>query len=330
MDQISKVKSSPRDVFMHIFMIVLLYMSAASFLTIAFQSVNILFPDQINEFRFSGAPDRIRWAVSAIIVVFPVFLWASRFLYRDISKNPEKGELRIRKWLLYFTIFAAAGFVIGDIVSLIYNFLQGELTVRFALKIFFVLLVAVSVFGYYLHDLKKRAGEFSKNTKIFIWGVIALAIASVIVGFIFAGSPFKQRLLKFDNQRISDLQTLQNQIVNYWIQKKRLPVSLDDLRDSISGFVPPHDPQTSAAYTYRTTSALGFELCADFKLSSKDNYYYRERFSIAPRAVSYIDSPAGPLPAEVDTWDHPAGNHCFIRTIDPELYGKDQISPRKF
>ena len=215
MEKELKLKSSPRDVFMHIFMIVLLYMSAASFLTIAFQTVNLLFPDALNEFRFSGAPDRIRWAIASIIVIFPVFLWASRFLHRDIAKNPEKADLRIRKWLLYFTIFAAAGFIIGDIVTLIYNFLQGELTVRFALKIFFVLLVAASVFGYYLRDLKRQAGEFSKNTKIFLWAVIAVVIASVVVGFIFAGSPFKQRLIRFDDQRVSDLQILQGQIVNF-------------------------------------------------------------------------------------------------------------------
>ena len=313
------IKSSPRDVFMHIFMIVLLYMSAASFLTIAFQSINILFPDAVNQFRFSGAPDQIRWAISAIVVIFPVFLWASRFLRRDIANNPEKADLRIRKWLLYFTIFAAAGFIIGDIVSLVYNFLQGELTLRFILKVLFVLLVAAAVFWYYLSDLRRKAGEFAQKEKIFLWAVIVIVIISVIVGFLFAGSPFKQRLIRFDDQRVGDLQILQGQILNYWMQKDRLPASLDDLRDSISGFVPPRDPQTTAPYTYRTTGDLSFELCANFNLSSEETLHAKGRYPI-----SYPAYPAGPYydpgVSAPESWDHPAGEHCFTRTIDPELY----------
>jgi len=318
-----KLKSSPRDVFMHIFAIVLLYISAGSFLTIAFQSINILFPDAVNQFRFSGAPDQIRWAISAIIVIFPVFLWASRFLRRDIANNPEKADLRIRKWLLYFTIFAAAGFIIGDIVSLVYNFLQGELTIRFLLKVFFVLLVAAAVFWYYLSDLRRKAGEFAQKERIFLWAVIVIVIISVVVGFLFAGSPFKQRLIRFDDQRVGDLQVLQGQILNYWMQKDRLPASLDDLRDSISGFVPPRDPQTAAPYTYRTTGDLSFELCANFNLPSEESPGYKSRFAVPYPAGPYYD----PGVSAPESWDHPAGSHCFTRTIDPEIYGKGENIP---
>lgn len=320
MENETKIKSSPKDVFMHLFAIILLYVSAGSFLTVVFQLINYKFPDQLNNFFGSGP---IRWAIASLVVIFPIFLWASRFLESDIARNPEKGDLRIRKWLLYFTLFAAAGFIIGDLVTLIFNFLEGELTVRFLLKILAVLLVAACVFGYYLYSLRKKPGEFSKRAKIFVWAVIAVVAVAVIGGFISAGSPFKQRLLRFDGQRLADLQTLQSQIVNYWTQKNRLPAALDDLRDSISGFIPPVDPETGAPYTFRTTGNLSFELCARFNLSSKDNTLYKERYAY-PVPVGPYGEPT------LDNWDHGVGEHCFLRTIDPELYGKDVNVPRKF
>ena len=316
-----RIKSSPKDVFMHLFAIILLYISAGSFLTLVFQLINYKFPDQLNHY-FGGGP--IRWAIASLVVIFPVFLWASRFLERDLARNPDKGDLRIRKWLLYFTLFAAAGFIIGDLVTLIFNFLEGELTVRFLLKVLAVLVLAAGVFGYYLYSLRKKSGEFSERAKIFVWVVIAIVVLAVILGFISAGSPFKQRLIKFDQQRINDLQILQNQIVNFWIQKNKLPKELDELRDSISGFVPPVDPETGAPYSFRATGDLSFELCAKFNLDSKKDTYYKGEYA-------YPAVPAGPYGEPMlDNWDHGVGEHCFTRTIDPELYGKDQIPPRKF
>lgn len=197
-------KVSPRDVFMHILAIVTLYVCAGSFLTLTFQIINASFPDPLDYYIPGGA---IRWAISSLVVIFSVFRWASRFLYRDIQINPEKTELPIRKWLLYFTLFAAGGFIISDLVALIYNFLEGDLTARFLFKVAAVLFVAGAII------------------------VIDVVVVMVTTRFLLTGSLFKQRALRFDGERISHLQILQNQIVNYWIQKGRLPETLEDLSD---------------------------------------------------------------------------------------------------
>lgn len=300
------LKSSPRDVFMHLLNIAGLYASAASLITLFFQYINVAFPDSLNPYYDPG--DSIRWAMASLIIIFPVFLWVSRFLHKDLEVSPEKSDLRIRKWLLHLTLFAAAILIIGDLVTLIYNFLQGELTVPFLLKVLSVLVVAAAVFGYYLYDLKKKPQGFSRNTKIFVWAVIAIATLIVVYGFFVAGSPFKQRIVRFDRQKVSDLQNLQGQIVNYWIQKSTLPNSLDDLRDSISGFVPPQDSQTNESYAYRVADKLSFELCANFNLPSDNK----------PLPVMV---PVGPYSKGImDNWSHGAGEVCFSRTIDPDLY----------
>jgi FtsH-binding integral membrane protein len=306
------MKSSPKDVFMHILNIVGLYAGVSGVLVLLFQYINTAFPDVLNFYYDPGEP--IRWALALVIVIFPVFIWSSVRLQKEISAEPEKNELKIRKWLLYLTIFAAGMLMIGDLVSLIYSFLQGEITVRFILKIASILAVAGAVFWHYLHILKRKPGKFSPKEKFFVWAVIAAVLAIVVAGFFVAGSPFKQRLIRFDEKKVNNLQEIQGYIVNYWMQKEALPETLEDLADSISGFKAPLDPQTGINYSYEKTGRLSFELCANFNLLRE---YGENGLRYDP--VKPMSSMAyGP-----ENWSHEAGDFCFEREIDPELYQKN-------
>ncbi len=55
-----------------------------------------------------------------------------------------------------------------------------------------------------------------------------------MAGFVLAGSPARQRLVRTDLRRISDLVMLQNEIVNYYRAKNALPQSLDQLTRRLS------------------------------------------------------------------------------------------------
>jgi hypothetical protein len=54
------------------------------------------------------------------------------------------------------TLFVAAAVIIGDLTVLVYNFLGGELSLRFALKVITVAAIAGGIFGYYLWDLRQE------------------------------------------------------------------------------------------------------------------------------------------------------------------------------
>ncbi len=151
-------KTSPKDVFLHLLAIVTLYTSAISFLVLTFQYINILFPDALENgyYAFSGARAAIRWSIASLLVVFPVYVITSLHLNRTYKKSVSHRNLRIRKWLVYFTLFAAALIIIGDFVTLINTFLSGELTNRFILKVLSVFFVAGSTFFYYISDLRKN------------------------------------------------------------------------------------------------------------------------------------------------------------------------------
>lgn len=308
MENISK--NTPRDVFLHLLGFAALYASVITFLVVVFNYVNFLFPDRLS-FNYESILSGIRLASSALIVIFPVFIFISWLLGREFDRFPARKEGLFRKWLIYFTLFAAAVAIIVDLVILVFNFYSGELTTRFILKVAAVLLITAVVFSYYFWDLKRKAKDGSRKSKIAAWVASATVLALIIGGFFIVGSPATQRLRRFDEQRVSDLQTIQGQIVNYWTRKESLPPRLDDLNDSISGFIPPVDPESGVSYEYRVLDELSFELCADFKISNLELGLY-------PSA----DSRAYPMgyKTTVDNWLHEAGRACFERNIDPELY----------
>lgn len=154
-------KTSPKDVFLHLLAVVALYFSAGSFITLIFQFVNVWIPDLVTEHFYSlqGAYQTIRWSISVLVVVFPVYILTSWFLNKGYLTNPSKRNLWIRKWLIYFTLFVSAIIIIGDLVVLVNNLLGGELTPRFLLKVLTVLFVAGSVFYYYFWDLRRHKVE---------------------------------------------------------------------------------------------------------------------------------------------------------------------------
>ena len=153
-------KTSPKDVFLHILSIIALYVSAGSFLALLFQYVNIFFPDSLAyHYDATGSYSVVRWAIATLIVVFPAYIWTIWFLNKSYSSNPQKRSLQVRKWLIYFTLFVAALILMGDTIALIYNFLNGDLTIRFLLKVLAVLFVSGSVFNFYFWDIKKHKTE---------------------------------------------------------------------------------------------------------------------------------------------------------------------------
>lgn len=150
-------KTGPKDIFLHLLAMITLYVSVASFIALIFQYINVLLPDllEVNRYALTSAYRTIRFSISSLIVIFPLYIWTSWYLNKSYEAEPHKRNLRVRKWLIYFTLFAAALIIAGDLVALINNLLGGELTTRFTLKVLTILLVAGSVFGYYFWDIKR-------------------------------------------------------------------------------------------------------------------------------------------------------------------------------
>lgn len=151
--------------------------------------------------------------------------------------------------------------------------------------------------------------------KIFIYFVISVVVVSVIAGFFIVGSPKEERLRRFDERRVGDLQFLQSEIINFWMNKGKLPEKLSALRDDIRGVAIPFDPETGTEYGYNIKNPESFSLCAVFSRPSLEfDVNYTRSTTVKPAPVY----PGGYYGA--DNWAHNEGNVCFERTIDKEIY----------
>lgn len=306
----SASKTTPRDFFFWAGLVIALIGSVASLTTLLFSYINFAFPDPL---AYSGDPygGSVRAAMAFVIVFIPTALILAHLIRKTIVNEPGKANIWVRRWALGLMLFLATLTILVDLVTLIMTFLGGEITVRFGLKVAVVLLIAVFVFLHFLADLKGYWLQNVKKAGLVSSAVLAMALVSVVAGFFIIGTPGEIRMLRFDEQKVSDLQGIQYQIVNYYQQKEELPADLTFLDDPISSFMTPMDPQSGATYRYAITGTLSFELCATFNKPTPDT---RGQGAYPARDMSY------PSMGIDDNWQHEAGDVCFTRTIDPERY----------
>src|SRR3989338_9125663 len=310
----TKIKTAPKDFFVFIGAMAALYASAVSLINLLFEIINASFPDALS-FSYDNFSSGMRWSIASLIIVFPVYIFLSRFINKDLAANFLKKNLGVRKWLTYLTLFIAGVTIITDLILLINTFLGGEITTRFAFKILAVLIVAGTVFAYYLYDLKRDVGQKSGKMKLLVWVVSFVILASIVGGFFIMGSPFTLRMKRFDERRVNDLQNIQYQIVNFYQRKGNLPNNLDELKDPIAGFNIPLDPDSAVPYGYEKVADLNFKLCANFSLASDaltDSKYMTRSVPVflGDSYHSYLN----------ENWQHSSGKQCFDRKIDKDLY----------
>lgn len=151
------VNQSARDAFLYLVLFGTLYSVAYHFGSLLFDLINHWIPDPGFDPTAGRLTQALRWSVSALIASTPVFIYVAALTGREVRRDPVKRASKVRRWLTYMTLFLAAGIIIGDATSLVYNLLGGELTTRFLLKSFVVGGIAGTIFAYYLTDA--RAGE---------------------------------------------------------------------------------------------------------------------------------------------------------------------------
>ena len=129
--------------------------------------------------------------------------------------------------------------------------------------------------------------------KIFLGAVIIAVVAAVGYGIFLVGSPAGQRLQRFDEKRVSNLQNISDALDRFWEVNEELPASLEELQGR-RYFVPSiKDPATEEPYEYRVVGENRYELCAVFAIDSSRR---REEF---------------PKPFSARTWEHGVGRVCF-------------------
>lgn len=300
------MKTTPKDFFLWVGAMASLLASTIALLALWFEYIDRAIGSV--EYYNYGYSSGIITALSVLMVIFPLYILFTRLLHRDIRLFPEKKELWVRKWLVYTALAAASLTLVVDLIVLIQSFLGGEeLTVSFLLKVFSVFVVVGSILLYYMQEIKNY-WDTREAVSIRVGALVCVVVVlSISLAFFIIGSPRTQRLMRYDQQKVSDLQAIQSQITTFYQQKNRLPENMAELNDPLSYFVVPVDPQVDGdmAYEYKILDAkkLSFSLCATFNTASES---------------SSVDT--RPLGFDAEYWKYAKGKTCFERTIDPEKY----------
>ncbi len=321
-------KLHPAFFFLSLGVLVSLITSVFTFLNLIFATLEKKFPDVLNatyQYGYSSySYDDMRGALATLIIAFPVFILISYFWKKRVTAGLGRVDEIIRKWMMYLVLFLSALVAFVDLIVLVRYFVSGEITIRFMLKVFAVLITVGLVGIYYIfelraHQIKTRAGiVFSSIASVLVLGI-------VIASFVVMGSPAQQRALRLDEKRVQDLQSIQWQIINYWQQKQKLPTTLTDLVNPISGYSLPVDPefQKGITYEYEPKDKMSFELCATFSREMPKGWQEYPSGGVMPMVATrdVAVSSVAPYPGGVnESWDHTVGRTCFTRTIDKDIY----------
>ena len=313
-------KTTTVEIVVNVFSFILLGIVATALGTLYFGIIDKFFPDPLmyTYYPYQYGSGSVHYAIAALLVAFPLYVFAVRLWFRRFREDHEKEEAKLSKWLTYLVLLIAAITIVSDLIAVVFNFLQGETSARFFLKALTVLFIAGTVFGFYF--LERRKIQYKKDIPrktFFLFGYVvgAFVLIGIVLGFFAAGTPTMERTRQFDQQRANNLRTLASCVSQYATDRGALPGSLADLEVSSAYSwcaTQRFDPVTREEYEYRVLAPLAsvadqqgvregvIELCAKFDLASEE----RE----AMPAIYYGGTP--------DKWGvHSAGRTCRQETI---------------
>ena len=118
---------------------------------LGFKIVDHLIPDPTD--RYGLLVGSMRWNIAVLIPTVPLFLWLNRRVARQSAGDPGRRRSLVRKWFASVTLLIAVLTLTGDLVYTIYALLDGELTLRFALKALIVAGISGLIVAYYRDEL---------------------------------------------------------------------------------------------------------------------------------------------------------------------------------
>ena len=155
---------SARDAFLHLLAFTALYAWAISLIYLFFTYIELALPDPATRestYAMESALSGIRVSLSALIVSFPLFLLVWWRMLSEIRQNPELAKSGVRRWLAFLSLFVGAVTIMGDVITVVYYLVEGDLTVRFLLKVVALFVVTGGIFIYLALTLRSE-GEARK------------------------------------------------------------------------------------------------------------------------------------------------------------------------
>jgi len=294
---------------MHFFLYLVSFLSlwfvAMGLGTILYQIINKIFPDT-GAFSYLDVFQQgvIKFGLASIIIATPIYYILAFLITKYLYEGKISEDSKVRKWTTYIILFFAAATIIGDLITLVYNLLGGDMAARFVLKVLVVILIAGSILGYYFWDMRKRNMVGVKYLSSRIFGGVSAAIILIVFvsSFFIIDTPAQTRNKQIDAQTVSSMQSLTYSIQSYADAHKELPATLDAIGVDRSTFNSPQSNSTVNPITYNKLSDSSYNLCANFNSSNMtDNVPTSDVYQLSDYS-----------------WKHDKGNVCFTKNITPK------------
>lgn len=281
-----------------------LYLSLGFLVSLIFSLVNLKFPDATEGYWIlESASSSARIAIAFLVVFFPTYLVLTRVVNKMRRTEGDGEYLGLTRWLIYLSLLVGSLILLGDLVTVITTFLNGEITQRFILKAFSVLITVGLALHYYILDARGYWLKHESRSYMFAMGVTLLMFIAVAFGVGNIETPTQVREMKLDEKQVMDLQNIQSYIISsYTESSSTLPTSINS---AFGEFDAPTAPEGRDAYTYTVTGG-GFDLCANF---SRDSIMNSDMMS---KPFTTPDMPV----KNPDNWNYKAGNYCFSRILN--------------
>ncbi len=282
----------------HLFLYLVSFLSlgflVAGILISFFQAINKFIPDPLDDRYYNYvyfSNDAIKFGLSSLIVAIPIYFAILFLISRKLEKNEIDPSSLVRKFISYLALFVFAAMGIGSLISLLYNFFDGELTQKFLLKVIVFFIVSAFFFGFYFWEIRRK--DLTKRHFMpFYLASLGFAVASMILGFVVIDSPKVARQKRLDQNVISTIKSKSTEVNGFYQNNKKLP----DKKDI---YIDPEDN-----IVYQQGEGTHFEICGIFLRQAEKG---EERFN------------------ENEDWSHPAGGYCFLFDANREPYINDPI-----
>ncbi|MGD9800798.1 MAG: DUF5671 domain-containing protein [Parvularculaceae bacterium] len=279
-----KAYGSAREAFLYIVYFSLLGMVATQVGSLTFAWIDRQFADALaqNDYYGGWATTGMRFSVASLLVGYPIFLFLGWRLAAKKRKDAERRRSRVHAWLTYVTLIFAAGALIGDLVAVVFQFLNGELQSRFLAKAAVVGAISVSILWNYSRDVERHATGVDIPGRALALLATLIAAALVVWAFTIVRSPYSARLQVADEQKLQGLIETTRLVDCHYTYAGRLPENAETMgaylsdraarlpvADGCANAVPV-DPLTGGAYDYQPIDEKSYEICADFAVGWPD------------------------------------------------------------
>lgn len=297
----SPQNNAAKFAFFYVLSLVALTFTAVSIGMIIFQIINKKIVDALEIYGSGYSPEALKFAISALVISAPIYFITVWLINKNLLSGALLRESDIRKWLTYFILLVSAVVMIGWFIGVINTFLNGELTLKFALKALTSIAIAATIFSYYFYDIKREEvlGAGNKVVSAYFYAALALAAVVLISSFFIVESPKEARARRHDEMVLNNFSSIDGALNNFYLKEGKLPDTLSELMES-EKFVTADiikDPLSSKEFEYQKLSDKTFSLCADFMTSNREKDdasiydYYRQE------------------------WPHDAGNQCLEKVL---------------